>query len=58
MRSRTPKAILLCLVLALFLVKNIILTVLFLMDEAPNFNPLLFADVVVVVAMLVGMARR
>ena len=57
-RSRSFKAGSLCALLGFFAAKNLILTVLYLKDEAPEFSFLMFADVLVVAVMLAGMARR
>jgi len=57
-RSRALKAGALCALLGFFAAKNLVLTILYLKDEAPEFNIVMFADVIVVAVMLAGMARR
>ena len=57
-RSRSLKAGILSAVLCIFSLKNIILSYLYFQDEGPGFTILLFLDVLVVLGVLVGMARK
>jgi len=57
-RSQTPRAVLLCLVLGLFTVKNMVISYLYFMDEAPDFTVLMFADAFITLGILVRMAWK
>ena len=57
-RSRDHRAVVLCLILSLFAVKNIIISVLYFRDEAPDFTLIMFADAFVTLGILVRMAWK
>ncbi len=57
-RNPALKAGLICFLLCVLGAKNLVLIALYLLDEAPNFNPLMFLDVLVVLGMLVKMGLR
>jgi len=57
-RSRDRRAVVLCLILSLFAVKNIIISVLYFRNEAPNFTVLMFTDAFVTLGILVRMAWK
>ena len=53
--GRNPgfRSVVISLALGLFSMKNLILTVLFIRDDLPDIHPVMFADVVVAVAILI-----